>query len=134
MSSFKAEEIYADFLPDLDIHPVRKDLLKRTNEDAIKGSIRNILMTNFYERPFRPDFGANLRRYLFENITPVVLDSMKSEIILALEKWEPRAEIISVTVSALEDENSVNVSLIFTPKNVYEEIPLNVTIPLDRVR
>lgn len=134
MSLFNTEEIYSDFLNDLDTHPIKRDLVRKTNEDAIKQSIKNILLTNFYERPFRPDFGANLRRYLFENITPIVLDSMKDEILVALSKWEPRADIISLTVSSLEDTNSVNVSLIFSPKNVYEEIPLDVVVPLDRVR
>ena len=59
------EEFYSDFQTNFTIHPIKKDLTRLVNEDSVKRSIKNILLTNYYERRFRPRFGANIRKYLF---------------------------------------------------------------------
>ena len=128
-------EIYADFNTDFTVHPVKKDLTRLTNEDAVKRSIKNILLTNSYERRFRPAFGANIRRHLFENVNPLILEVIKDEIISAITNYEPRAEIVDVTVSSLEnDDNAVNVKILFTIINSLQVVTITTTITMDRVR
>ena len=128
------EEFYSDFQTNFTIHPIKKDLTRLVNEDAVKRSIKNIILTNHYERPFRPKFGSNLRKYLFENITPITLQAMKNDIVTAINNYEPRANIIDVIVSAGSDNNQVDVAIAFTTINKLQPVLLTATIALDRVR
>lgn len=74
----------------------RGDVFKKSDLKAIDQSISTILLTNFYEKPFQPTFGSNLRRLLFE-LNTVVSESEASEIVeQAIEKWEPRVEVLDV--------------------------------------
>lgn len=129
------EEVYSDFLNNLTLHPIRKDVSRNVNEDAVKRSIKNILLTNYYERPFRPNFGANITKYLFEPLTPITLELIKSDIINAISNYEPRANIIDVTVSAdNSDNNSISVTVIFSVINNSNPVTLITTLALDRVK
>ena len=128
------EEFYSDFQTNFTIHPIKKDLTRLVNEDAVKRSIKNILLTNHYERPFRPRFGANLRKYLFENIDPVVTKHIENDILTAIENYEPRANIVDITVTSNPDNNAINVSIIFSTINSLQTVTLNTLITLDRVR
>lgn len=74
----------------------RGDIFKRTDVKAIDQSIQNILLTNHYEKPFNPFFGANLRRLLFELNTLISQDEVEETIRQAIERDEPRVEVISV--------------------------------------
>jgi phage baseplate assembly protein W len=127
-------EIYSDFQTNFTIHPITKDLTRLVNEEAVKRSIKNILLTNHYERPFRPKFGANIRKYLFENITPITLRSMKSDIQLAIENFEPRANIIDIVVSAASNPNEVDITVTFSTINRLEPVTVSTTLGLERVR
>ena len=64
------EVVYSDFFTDFSAHVNTGQLNKKTNEDAVKQSVRNLLLTDMYERPFQPTIGCNLRGLLFENFTP----------------------------------------------------------------
>ena len=59
---------YQDLDLDFIAHPVRKDIVKKTGPDAVARAIRNLVLTNFYDRPFRPYIGSNAQKLLFENI------------------------------------------------------------------
>lgn len=130
----KKEEVYSDFNTAFTFHPVRKDLTRILNEDAVKRSIKNIILTNHYERPFMPLFGANLRKYLFENITTITLETMKSDIVSALNNYEPRANIIDVVVSAQDDTNSVHIAVIFSLINNLTPLLVSAVLTLGKVR
>jgi len=130
----RSNEIYSDFQSNLTVHPIKKDLTRLVDEDAVKRSIKNILLTNHYERPFRPRFGANLRKYLFENIDPVVTKHIENDILTAIENYEPRANIVDITVTSNPDNNAINVSIIFSTINSLQNVTLNTLITLDRVR
>jgi phage baseplate assembly protein W len=127
------EEVYIDFQSNFTIHPIKKDLTRLTNEDAVKRSIRNILQTDYYERRFRPKFGANIRAYLFENMTPITLHAIKSAVITAIENHEPRANIIDVVVSG-GDNNAVDVTLTFSIINSLQIVSLTTSLALGKVR
>lgn len=90
-------------------HPVKKDLLYVTDAQAVANSVKMIVMTNFYERPFNSRFGGNVRGLLFEladsDSALVIKDRVKG----AIEKWEPRAVVLDVQAQLVENELKVSV-------------------------
>ena len=76
----------------------RGDIFKKEDVKSIDQSIQNILLTNHYEKPFDPFFGANLRRLLFELNTMIAEDDVEETVTRALERDEPRVEVLSVDV------------------------------------
>lgn len=122
---------YSDFRSDL-LHPAYGDLVVIQNEDAIIRSIKNILLTDFYERPFRPRFGADLKALLFENISAVTELQIKNAITNAIQNYEPRATLEQVYVVAAPDQNAYNVTIVFSVINKID--PIIFTVILNRVR
>jgi phage baseplate assembly protein W len=135
-SNFTAtEEVYSDFNVNFNIHPIKEDLTRLVNEDAVLRSIKNIVQTDHYERPFRPMFGANIKKYLFEQLNPITLQLIKSQIVSALANYEPRANIIDVVVSSSSsDNNSVEITITFSTINNLRPVTTTITLALDRVR
>lgn len=114
------------------IHPMKKDINKNLNEMAIVNSIKNIVMTNYYEKPFYPDFGSGVRSLLFENIDPITSAALEREIQTCLTNFEPRVSVISVTVAPNYDENHYNISLYFSIENRTD--PVTISFILQRLR
>lgn len=103
--------IYQDFDLNFGFHPVRKDLVLVRDEQAVIASIRNLLMMNHFDLRFRPEVGSNIRRLLFENITPFTADDLRRFIRETIENFEPRARIAVLQVKAKPDENGYAVYL-----------------------
>ena len=125
-------KVYADIFNNLDKHPISDDLAVKTNENAVKQSIRNLLLTDKGERLFQPNVGADIRKMLFENITPQTITVLEQMVRDTLETYEPRANIIEVVVSGNEDSNRVSISILFNVINRQE--PVSIDVVLDRVR
>jgi len=125
-------EIYSDFFTNLDKHPIKNTLLRKINVDAVKQSIKNIVLTDRGERLYNPTFGGNIRALLFENKTPQTFISIKEQIKDVLEAHEPRAEIIDIVVADTFDDHTVDVSIIFRVINIQD--PITLQIILERVR
>jgi len=123
---------YSDVSTNLTQHPLQRDVSLLTNEDAVKRSIRNILLTNKGERLLDPSFGAGLARYLFEPFIASTVQVIRTEIRNAIETYEPRALINNINVTADSSKNSLYVSLTFTTINTTE--PQQLEVILDRVR
>tara|TARA_A100001234_G_scaffold82196_1_gene72458 strand:+ start:145 stop:477 length:333 start_codon:yes stop_codon:yes gene_type:complete len=87
---------------------VTNDILSLKNEAAIKESVKNIVLYNFYEKPFNPFFGGNIIGLLFENSTPTMALEVKNRIEQSIEIHEPRVTAVSVTVQFEEDRNEMN--------------------------
>tara|TARA_Y100000004_G_scaffold189477_1_gene245145 strand:- start:1488 stop:1913 length:426 start_codon:yes stop_codon:yes gene_type:complete len=113
-------------------NPVTKDIQTIKDVDSVRTSIKNILHTNFYERPFQAELGAGLRRFLFEPITPVTLVSMKEKIKLAIQNFEPRCDLRTVQVSANPDRNAIDIDIVFRLINGSNEVQLRTS--LERTR
>lgn len=128
----KQSELYSDFFTNLDVHPETGDLVRRVNEDAVKVSVMNIILTNKYERPFNPNFGSNIRNYLFEPITPITTQNLITAISSAIKNYEPRANLINVNVTPYIDEQAYAVSVVFSILNISNSVTLNTI--LSRVR
>ncbi|NDC96351.1 hypothetical protein EB118_25655, partial [bacterium] len=109
--------IYSDFYNNLNTENVKNDLLTLENEESVKTSIKNILKTNRGERFFNPTFGSDIRRMLFENYTSATEQIAKDLIKTAIKNFEPRANIIDVKVLGNPDQNSINITLIFSVIN-----------------
>lgn len=131
-SPLTARVIYSDIFTNLDIHPVNKGVLRKTNVDAVKQSIRNILLTDKGERPFQPNFGGNIRALLFDNATPQTFDFAKQNIRAAIESYEPRADVMDVVISGEIDRNEISITIVFRVINI--ETPVTLEVVLERVR
>ncbi len=114
------------------IHPVRKDVNVHKSERAVINSIKNLVLTNHYERPFQPELGSNIRRLLFENVDSVMAAQIEREIEETIENFEPRAQISNVTAIAAPDENKYEVVMEFFVIN--NPNPITINFFLERIR
>ena len=130
--SKRSNRIYSDLNLSFTKNPVTKDVSKLHDIVAIKRSVKNIILTNKYERPFNPDFGCNLRGYLFENITDPLMIAIKDRVTLAIEEYEPRVSVEDVVVSEDGTNNGINIMVSFVVQGVEE--PVTVSTFLQRVR
>lgn len=128
----KKPNVYSDFRKDLKISPVSKDITLIKDEDAVKQSIRNLLLTDPGERLMQPFLGGGIKGLLFENITSDVLKLIKEKVTSTIETYEPRAELIDVIVSSNYDDNQVGILVRFFVKNV--EQPIELDVILERIR
>ena len=124
--------IYSDLPTNLNIHPVKGDIVLLSDEAAVKRSIINLMYTEPYERFFRPNIGAGLKAYLFENINQDTEFMIKEKIIESIRNYEPRANVINVSVTAKPDDNMYIASIIFSVLNSINPVTLEVI--LRRVR
>lgn len=112
--------------------PGSGDLPVKRNEEAIKASIRNLVLTGHYEVPFHSEQGSDVPGMLFSDFNPVTIAAMQDSIAQLIDTYEPRALLNSVQVVADPDNNYVTVVIVFTPINT--NTPVTVTIPLQRTR
>jgi phage baseplate assembly protein W len=117
-----------DFLP----NPATGDVVRKTGEDAVKRSVRNLLLTNYYDRPFRSYIGSEVRRLLFENINPLTATFLTDAITQTLRNYEPRISLIEVLVSVSADNNGYNVRLSYNILNNSQ--PVTINLFLNRIR
>ena len=125
-------ELYSDFFVGLDIHPGKKDLARATNENAIKRSIINLLLTDYDERIYQPNLGANLKYLLFEPADGETLSLMRQQIDTCLSKFEPRMNVQSLQLETSADEQQINVTLVFNTVTIPK--PITINLILNRVR
>ena len=128
----KQETRYSDFLTDLTPHPNTKDLVKNTNVDAVKRSIRNLIQTNRYERLMRPNLGSSVRKILFEPITPASADMLKQYVTETIGNFEPRAKVLNVDVFTDSNNLAYTINIYFYVINIAD--PVSMTVTLYRVR
>ena len=114
------------------VHPIKKDINKHTAEMAVINSIKNLILTNHYERPFHPEIGSNVSKLLFENLDFVTASSLERDILQTIEIFEPRASVYRVKAIPDYDNNGFTVDMEFTIVNRTE--PITITFFLDRVR
>ena len=99
---------FRDFSLTFEKNAVTNDILSLKNEAAIKESVKNIVLYNFYEKPFDPFFGGNILGLLFENSTPTMVLEVKNRLEQSIEIHEPRVTAVSVQVQFEEDRNELN--------------------------
>ena len=123
---------WSDLDLDFNAHPVTKDISTKTDVESVKRSIRNLILTNKYERPFQPQIVGGVTRHLFELATPLTYSDIESTIKNTVSNFEPRAEVISVDVSGDLDKNGFNVIINFKVLNTAD--PVTIELFLERLR
>lgn len=129
---------YSDLDLDFIAHPTTKDVVKKTGVEALKRSVRNLVLTNYYDRPFRSFIGSNVQKILFDNITPLTVGFLKDAIAEVITNFEPRVRLyedengVSVIVQGDPDNNGFNVTINFIIIN--RELPVTINLFLERIR
>jgi phage baseplate assembly protein W len=113
-------------------HPVSRDITRRYDENAIKASIKNLLLTRNFERPFHSEIGSPIRSLMFELPGPMFDVMLQRAIIDVINNFEPRVQIIDVRVNDAADLNAVYITLEF--KIVNTERPITLDLALERTR
>lgn len=128
----RTNNLYSDFRKDFIANLVNSDLARKTDEDAVKESIRNLVLTDRGERLFQPSVGCDVRRQLFNNFTPQTKLSIENNIRSTIEQYEPRCQLISVNAQAKDDDNAVLITIIFRIINIPNQLVLDIV--LERAR
>ena len=128
----RQKEVYSDIDHAFLSHPVSGKLTRKINREAVKQSVKSLILTDFYERPFQPDIGCGIRALLFENWHPAVEELMRDSITEVINNYEPRAELIDILIDGRPDSNSVAITIVFSILNDTE--PVTLDLSLERVR
>ena len=123
---------FSDLDLNFTIHPVKKDINKNLGALAVINSIKNLILTNNYERPFQPEIGSNVRRLLFENLDTLTASTIETEINRMIKNYEPRVSIIKTIVQADFDKNGFKVYMEFYIVNL--SAPVTINFFLERIR
>lgn len=108
------------------------DITRKYDDEAVKTSLKNLIQTKNYERPFHPEIGCQIFSLLFENFTPITKQVMKRTIFDVIEKFEPRVTVLDVKVRDRVDTNDISIELVYRLNNSDRPITLNTAI--SRVR
>ena len=112
---------------------VSKDISKVTDIQAVKRSVRNLVLLNHYEKPFHPEIGSGVRDMLFEPMTPITANILARKIEDVIENFEPRAKLIGVRAQPNLDRNEYEVTIEFYVVNTPTEL-VDLTVMLERLR
>lgn len=123
---------YRDFDISFRANPITGALNVLKNNDSVKRALRSLILTNRFERPFRPFFGSDVSAYLFENFDVLTESEIRDAITRAIEEQEPRVELLDVRTNATPDRHSLEVTIVFRVKNDADVDEL--TIVLERIR
>ncbi len=122
---------------DLDLFFSKKqgsgDVNKVTDIEAVKRSVRNLVLTNFYEKPFHPEIGSGIRDILFENMSPITASVLAKKVEDVIENFEPRARLISVRALPNLDRNEYEITIEFFVVNAPTEL-VDMTVLLEVLR
>ena len=132
MATIARQTLYKDLDFSFKQNPNTNDVGIKKDNAAVIQSVLNILRTNNGERPFNYNFGANLRAYLFENMSNITAANMSTSINLALRNWEPRIQVLNTNIQAKPNENEVYITVTGRVKSSNEI--LDITTTIERLR
>ena len=130
--SKRSVKIYKDLNLDFQQNTATKDIQKMLDVESVKRSVRNLINTNHYEKPFHPEIGSNLRGLLFENITPQISHYIGKQIEMLIKNYEPRCRLVDVSNRPNLDRHGYSVSISFYVVNTPN--PVVVETFLERLR
>ena len=129
--------LYKDFSLFFTLNPVTKDITTITDVQDIKRAVRNLVLTNKWDRPFHPEIASGVRESLFENFTPVTIANIRTRIQNVLTQFEPRVTVTAIVVNDPDnfhmDNNTLNLQIYFTLNNA-PNTEQQVGVMLERVR
>ena len=130
--SKRSSRVYKDLNLGFQQNTATKDIQKLTDVEAVKRSVRNLINTNHYEKPFHPEIGSNLRAMLFENITPQMNHVISKQIEMLIKNYEPRCRLVQVNTQPMFDRNGYACQISFYVVNYPEQV--EVESFLERLR
>ena len=143
MSAYKDAQAYNDITrnvrqyTDLDLFFSKKssdsDISKVTDIQAVKRSIRNLVLLNAYEKPFHPEIAGGVREMLFELMTPITAQIIAKQVENVINNFEPRAKLVGVRVQPDLDRNSYELTIEFYVVNAPTEL-VDMSVMLERLR
>lgn len=128
----KVPDLFADFLTDLTPHPITKDVSRLKNEQAIRQSVKNLVLTNYGERLFQPTIGSNVYRSLFDPNDQFLANSLETSVRQTITANEPRVNVLDVRVLRTKDDNYISINIVFFIINSMQ--PQSIDVILRRVR
>ena len=123
---------WADLDLDFVNHPITKDIVRKTNVEAVKRAVRNLILTNRYDKAFHPEIDGGVTRHLFGLSTAHTKHDIEIAVKTCLQNYEPRVIVDDVVVGGDLDNNGFNVSIFFTVINTPE--PIEISLFLERTR
>ena len=126
--SNRDNQVFSDFLTDLNPHPVSKDVLRFVNENAVSRAIRNLILTDKRERLYQPKIGSNIRKMLFEPMGDSTAQLISMFIQTTITDYEPRARVLSVEVTPNYENNSYLITINFMVINKQDPVIINITL------
>lgn len=117
--------LYSDFTRDFTVHPIKGDLAVIEDAQAIASSIRNLIFTDRYERPFAPKRGAGIPQTLFDNIGADTEFLLENRILETIAADEPRARNVSVNIVVRAEYNGYAATIFFTPINSHNQVQID---------
>ena len=129
----RSSRVYRDLNLNFSANPVTGDVATVTDVIAVKRSVRNLLLTNHYDRPFHPEIGSNVTALLFENFGPITGNQLSRTIEEMIGNFEPRARVENVECTPILDQNKYDVRIYFYVENLPAELQEFQTI-LETVR
>ena len=130
--STRSSKIFKDLNLDFQQNSATKDIQKITDVESVKRSVRNLINTNHYEKPFHPEIGSNLRAMLFELMTPQMNHVITKQIENLINNYEPRCRLVQVHTQPEFERNGYNVQISFYVQNYPD--PVVVESFLERLR
>lgn len=119
---------YSDIDMAFTMNPGNNDIFFKTNEEAVKQSVKNLLMTSPYDRPFNPLLSSQVNELLFEPWSPLTRSSMKKVIKDLLDNYEPRIKLTGLDISNEIDTNAISITLYFTIVNTNKEVTYSILL------
>jgi len=123
---------YSDLDFNFIANPLSGDVSKLTGTAAVKAAVKNLVLTNHFERPFHPEIGSGVTGLLFDNKTPFTASYIQRNIEDVLKNFEPRATLQDLKINVDSDPNGVSVSITFFVNNIPE--PITIDFFLQRTR
>jgi len=126
--TFERTNVYKDFDTSFNFHPLTGDLASKSDVNSINQAIRNLVNTNYYERPFRPQIGCNIRALLFQPADPITVDDLRQAIGETIGNYEPRVTLTSIFIEDLPDRNAYNVLVTYRIRNLNQTATINIVL------
>jgi len=120
--------VFSDLDLNFTAHPVTRDVGRKYDDEAIKQSVKNLVLTQNHERPFHSEIGSQLRGLLFEPATPMLNILLKRAISDTIINFEPRVKLLDVIIQLSADTNSVYVTIEFSIINTTRPITVNMVL------
>jgi phage baseplate assembly protein W len=132
-SSNRSVRLYRDVALSFEKNSNTKDVIVKKDIEAVKQSVRNLILTNHFERPFHPEIGSNVTSILFEPMNPITANILQRTIAECIENFEPRARLVSVLAEPNLDRNAYQCTIAFYVVNIPGEL-VQLTTMLERSR